>query len=235
MHETLSNIYRNDYSLDIISDNPLPGYDSGVDCCERPLAGSVREMNRVETGSCTAAEYQANGIKPQNFYSNVAYKTIVPVEKSEASGTAISRQINPSQNKRQTKPVRRKKRRHLFTVRRRKNRLKDIAGTWEKTAGAWDQTFSVFEEPYRGCEQTLDVSEKCAHPHEQSGAAFDDNFGNIQGMTKNFALGASHQFVEISQEIADITDHVNDDIVHVTDECDNIIDSDQDAPVVTCQ
>ena len=200
------------------------GYDSGVDCCERPVADEARDVDAInlELDPTTISENTNNGNPVSISYDNVACNSIKP-EVGNALETVVPRQKSATENTRQINPIRRKKRRHLLTVRRRKNRSRNIPMSGEQTADTCEQTASAREQTF-----------------ERNGAAFD---GDFQGMATDlsFDLGDQHSNVEFrvnntasldmvtQSKIVNITDDVIDDNLHVTDECEQIvIDSDQD-------
>lgn len=212
---------------DILTENTTCGYDSGVDCCERPVSDEHNDHNNLEPAKST--EHTNSAISVAEFYGNVACNSMKPPITDES---IVPEQKSSSQSDKQMKPIRKKKRRHLLTVRRRKNRFRNDPLSCEQTAGTHEQITNARE-------QTVNEREG-----NRSAA---DIFSDIQGMAIGLSSLAAVDHLSNSQlhlgntssvemdtqhDIVNITDHVSDDIVHVSDECQNIIvESNQDSPM----
>lgn len=203
------------------------GYDSGVDCCERPVADEPRGIDAIDLklNPTTVSEDTNNGNPVSMLYDSVARYSIKP-EVGNTLEMVVPRQKCATENTRQMKPVRRKKRRHLLTVRRRKTRPRNIFMSGEQTVDTCEHTASACEQAFNG--------------GERNGATCD---GDVQSMATDlsFDFGDQHSNVEFhldnttsfematQSKVVNITHHVIDDNVHVIDDCEHIIiDSDQD-------
>ena len=191
-----------------MNENTTGGYDSGVDCCERQVSEGLQDIsthnNQHKTGKTTID----NG--NLKFCENLVSSYVEP-EINDASNIVLpekTRKISP--NEKHGKPIRRKKRKHLFTARRRKNRTRNIPQSYETTSecvNAWKQ----------------DDITKCFSEFEGMNFEKNGQLPNSQSLTKSFQMGKQH-------EIVNVTDHVSDDILHMTGEYEHIvIDSDQDS------
>lgn len=199
---------------DIMTESTSCDYDSGVDCCERPVADKSLHGTDTKDIQLNPSKLSTDTENPvSKLYSSVASHSITPKAGSALQKSAI-------ENTRQMKHVRRKKRRHLLTVRRRKNRPRDILISREQTVHTCEQTAGAREHTFNGNEQNDNACDADI-PDMRADHSFDlaDEHSNVEFHVGNTA----------SLEMVTITDHVIADDVHVTDECEHIIiDSDQD-------
>ena len=199
---------------DVMTESTSCDYDSGVDCCERPVADKSYHGTDTKDIQLNPSKLSTHTDNPvSKLYSGIASHSHTPEVGNALQKSAI-------ENTRQMKHVRRKKRRHLLTVRRKKTRPRNTlisrgqtVLTGEQTAGAREHTFNGNEQNDNACD--ADVSDMTAD--HSFGLA--DQHSNVEFHVGNTA----------SLEMVTITDHVIADNVHVTDECEHIIiDSDQD-------
>ena len=205
---------------DIITDNTTCGYDSGVDCWERP--DKPNDIDNLEAATTTEytnngmAEYTSDGISVSKFYHSVACSSIKPNISEESNAVPLQEKIT-SQGNKQVKPTRRKKRRHLLTVRRRKYRYRNIPQSCGQNLGACEQTADAREQTANAREQTVNERELNSSESEM--------FSEIQGIENSLDALLNSQLHDTSSlekntqhEIVNITDHVNGDILHVNDD-----------------
>jgi hypothetical protein len=127
---------------DILTENTTCGYDSGVDCCERPVLDEHNDHGNLEPAKST--EHTNSAISVAEFYGNVACNSMKPPKITDES--IVPEQKSSSQSDKQMKPIRKMKRRHLLTVRRKKNRFRNVPLSCEKTAGTHEQITNAREQ-----------------------------------------------------------------------------------------
>jgi hypothetical protein len=186
-----------------MTENTTSGYDSGVDCCEQPVSDEPsNENNKLEAPKATGVTN--NGISVSKFYSSVADHLIEP-KITQESHTVIHQKTLTSPSNKHLKHTRRKKRKHLFTARRRKSRP---------------------GHPLQSCEQTQRAREQ----NSSEGESFSDIHGvDISLGTRELALNSQQLLnntrspeMDTQHEIVDVTHHVNDDVLHASHECGNV-------------
>ena len=194
-----------------LTENSTTGYDSGVDCCEQAVSDELKEHHKQEMPKIT--EHVNNGIPVSCFYGSVMDQLVEP-NVTDESKTVIHQKMTSQSNK-HGKHTRRKKRKHLFTVRRRKSRPGSTPQSCEQTSSAREQIGSEGESfsDFHAIDSSLGTSE-------------------LLSSSKLVLVNAMPRGDDTQHEIVNITDHLNEDALHVSGECESVnVESDKHIPM----
>lgn len=117
-------------SSDILTGNANSGYDSGVDCPERVVSDEIDEKTKpnTRTDNTSAIFTLQSTVLSESIQDQPTYE--ISALQSEPKVTL--------QNVKIAKPLRRKKRKHCLTIRRRKNRPRKSSQLCDETPESCD-------------------------------------------------------------------------------------------------